>query len=84
MKAPVRPSNVDKIWGDRLSQGFPAGMAAAKRAGVHCGRRPSLNAEHVAYARARLADGEPARHVARFFKVSEATLYRALARRPGP
>ena len=61
-----------------------AGMAAAKRAGVHCGRRPSLNAEHVAYARARLADGEPARHVARFFKVSEATLYRALARRPGP
>jgi DNA invertase Pin-like site-specific DNA recombinase len=59
-----------------------AGMAAAKRAGVHCGRRPALKAEHVAHARERLASGEPARRVAGFLKVSEATLYRALARHP--
>nr|WP_159996810.1 recombinase family protein [Roseomonas sp. 18066] len=59
-----------------------AGMAAARRAGVHCGRRPALKAEHVAHARERLASGEPARRVAGFLKVSEATLYRALARHP--
>ncbi len=61
-----------------------AGMAAAKRAGVHCGRRPALKAEHAAHARERLAAGVPARRVAAFLKVSEATLYRALARYPAP
>ncbi len=61
-----------------------AGMAAAKRSGIHCGRRPALKAEHVAHARERLVAGEPARRVAGFLKVSEATLYRALARHPAP
>lgn len=61
-----------------------AGMAAARRSGVHCGRSATLKAEHVADARLRLAAGQPARSVARFFRVSEATLYRALARRPAP
>ena len=59
-----------------------AGMGAARRAGVHCGRRPALKPEHVVHARAQLAAGQPARHVARFLKVSEATLYRSLARHP--
>ncbi|WP_237183244.1 MULTISPECIES: recombinase family protein [Roseomonas] len=61
-----------------------AGMAAARRSGVHCGRRPTLKAEHVADARVRLAAGQTARSVARFLRVSEATLYRALARHPAP
>lgn len=60
-----------------------AGMAAARRAGVHCGRRRALKLEHVMLARERLASGEPARRVAKLLKVSEATLYRALLRHPG-
>lgn len=59
-----------------------AGISAARRAGVHCGRRAALNADHVAHARLRLEAGEPARHVAKFLKVSESTLYRALAKHP--
>jgi DNA invertase Pin-like site-specific DNA recombinase len=59
-----------------------AGMAAAKRAGIHVRRRLSLRPEHVADARTKLADGQPARAVARFLGVSEATLHRALARYP--
>jgi DNA invertase Pin-like site-specific DNA recombinase len=61
-----------------------AGMAAASRAGIHCGRRAALKREHVAHARERLAAGEPVRRVAGFLKVSEATLYRALNRYPAP
>lgn len=59
-----------------------AGMAAARRAGVHCGRRTALDAGHVRHARASLESGEPARKVAAFLKVSESTLYRALAKHP--
>jgi DNA invertase Pin-like site-specific DNA recombinase len=61
-----------------------AGVAAARRAGVHCGRRASLKPEHIAHARTRLAAGETVRHVASFLGVSEATLYRSLARHPRP
>ena len=67
---------------DTIKDRVNAGMAAARRAGVHCGRRSALNASHVAHARARLEAGEPARHVASFRKVSESTLYRALAKHP--
>lgn len=58
-----------------------AGMAVAKRNGVHCGRRFLMKEEHVRDAREKLKT-MPAKKVARFFKISEATLYRALARYP--
>lgn len=54
-----------------------AGMAAAKRSGLHVGRPRKMSAEHARDAAARLDAGEPARRVAAYFRVSEATLYRA-------
>jgi DNA invertase Pin-like site-specific DNA recombinase len=54
-----------------------AGMAAAKRSGLHVGRRRKMSSEHACDAAARLDAGEPARRVAAYFRVSEATLYRA-------
>lgn len=59
-----------------------AGMAAAKRAGIHVGRRSAMTAERTAEARRMLSDGRPARVVARVLQTSEASLYRALNRHP--
>ena len=55
-----------------------AGMEAAKRRGVHVGRPRKLGTAQLADARAKLAEDWPVAKVARFFKVSRATLYRAL------
>lgn len=59
-----------------------AGMAAAKRAGIHVGRRSAMTVERTAEARRMLSDGRPARVVARVLQTSEASLYRALNRHP--
>jgi DNA invertase Pin-like site-specific DNA recombinase len=59
-----------------------AGMAAAKRAGIHVGRPPRMNRSRTDEARRMLTDGRPARQVAAILQVSEATLYRALRRFP--
>lgn len=54
------------------------GIALAKERGVYKGRKPSLSAEQVAYARERVADGIPKAKVARDLGVSRQTLYTAL------
>ena len=69
---------------ETIKERVRAGMAAASRAGIHCGRRSTLKLEHVMLARERLAAGQPARRVAKFLNVSESTLYRALSRHSEP
>ena len=55
------------------------GIAVAKARGVYKGRRPALNSEQVAEARAKVAQGVPKAAVARDLGVSRQTLYSALA-----
>lgn len=59
-----------------------AGMDAARRRGAHVGRRPSVSPAQAQEARRMLDDGRPVREVARLFRTSPASLYRALARNP--
>lgn len=56
-----------------------AGIAAAKSAGVHCGRRRSLTPAHVDDARAK-GEGWSWARAAAFHKVSRTTLYDAIRR----
>ncbi len=56
-----------------------AGIQAAKARGVTVGRPRSMSHEQVQHAKSLVEGGEPKRKVARLFKVSTATLYRALA-----
>ncbi len=64
-----------------------AGMNAARRRGVHCGRRRALTASQVELARLALtATDASIAHVARQLRVGRATLYRELsaaAKSPG-
>ncbi len=55
------------------------GIAAAKAAGKHLGRRAVMTEAHIADARARRAAGESATDLAKAFGVSRATLYQNLA-----
>jgi len=59
-----------------------AGIEAARRAGRHLGRRPTLTGQQVAEAR-RMIEGEerPPSEVARLFRVHPKTLRRALSQR---
>lgn len=57
-----------------------AGMAAARRAGIHLGRKPSLDRAQAHEARKMMSEGRPARVVAGLLKTSERSLYRALRR----
>ncbi|MDX7953718.1 recombinase family protein [Lichenihabitans sp. Uapishka_5] len=56
------------------------GIAAAKAAGRHLGRRPKMNGQQIAEARARIAADEPVRLVARAYGVDEKTLRTTLKR----
>ena len=56
-----------------------AGLKAARKRGVHIGRRKSLTPAQVAHARILLDGGERVPVVARSLGVSRSTLYRALA-----
>jgi DNA invertase Pin-like site-specific DNA recombinase len=56
-----------------------AGIHSAQRRGVKFGRRPKLTPQQIARARARINRGEAAGSVASRFRVSRATMYRALA-----
>lgn len=56
------------------------GIAAAKSAGRHLGRPLKMNGQQIAEARARVANKESARVVARAYGVSVSTLYATLAR----
>jgi len=55
-----------------------AGIKAARARGVTVGRPRSMSHEQVQHAKSLVESGEPKRKVARLFKVSTATLYRAL------
>jgi putative DNA-invertase from lambdoid prophage Rac len=67
---------------ETLRERFTAGIAAAKRAGIHVGRKPSLSREQTAEARKMMEEGRVARHVARLEETGERSLYRALERHP--
>ena len=64
---------------DLIVERTRAGIQAAKARGVTVGRPRSMSYEQVQHAKALVEGGEPKRKVARLFKVSTATLYRALA-----
>ena len=62
-----------------ISERTKAGIQAAKARGKAVGRPRRLSYEQVQHAKALVEGGESKRKVARLFKVSDATLYRALA-----
>ncbi len=64
---------------DLIVERTVAGIRAAKARGVTVGRPRSMSHEQVQHAKTLVEGGEPKRKVARLFKVSAATLYRALA-----
>jgi DNA invertase Pin-like site-specific DNA recombinase len=55
-----------------------AGIQAAKKRGVHLGRRPSLVPAQVGHAKTLIERGESPRSVAKTMHVGKSTLYRAL------
>ena len=64
---------------DLIVERTVAGIQAAKARGVTVGRPCRMSHEQVQHAKTLVEGGEPKRKVARLFKVSTATLYRALA-----
>jgi DNA invertase Pin-like site-specific DNA recombinase len=63
-----------------IAERTKAGMAAAKRRGVHMGRPPKLTPAQIEQARARIKGGERIVAVAATLDVDQATLSRALKR----
>lgn len=55
------------------------GMKAARARGVRSGPKPKLSRQQIDHARKLIEDGKRREDVADLFKVSRATLYRALA-----
>ena len=64
-----------------ISERTRAGLASAKARGSLLGRPRRLSRDQVTQAERWVADGRPKREIARLFKVSVATVYRALATR---
>ena len=62
---------------ERIIKRTHEGRAIAKENGVKMGPKFSLNDTQRAEARQRLANGEPATHLAKVYNVSRATIYRA-------
>lgn len=61
-----------------IAERAKAGLAAARKRGVHIGRRKAMNAEQIRQARALLEAGERPADIARTLQVGRSTLYRAL------
>ncbi len=61
-----------------ISERTKAGLASAKARGSLLGRPKRLSPQQVAHAKDLVLQGRAKREVARLFKVSPATLYRAL------
>ena len=61
---------------ERMLERCDAGRVLARKNGVRFGRRPKLTAHQQTEARARLAEGENVRLVARSYNVDRATIYR--------
>lgn len=62
---------------ERIIKRANEGRTAARRRGVHMGRKPKLSPERVATARERMARGESARFIAKEWGVSHTTIARA-------
>lgn len=58
------------------------GVAIAKAKGVYKGRKPVLTADHVAFVRARVAEGAKKAALARELAVSRATIHRYMKSEP--
>ncbi len=61
-----------------ISERTKAGLASAKARGGLLGRPKRLSLQQVAHAKDLVAQGQAKRQVARLFRVSPATIYRAL------
>jgi DNA invertase Pin-like site-specific DNA recombinase len=61
---------------ERISRRAHEGRAAARRRGVHMGRKPKLDDDQQAEALKRLAAGESCRAVAKSYRVHHATVSR--------
>jgi Enterobacteriaceae phage serine recombinase len=61
-----------------ISERTRAGVKAAKHRGVKFGRKPKLTLQQIKHARKLIAGDESPHDVAASYKVSRATLYRAL------
>lgn len=59
------------------------GVAAAKRAGKHCGRKAKLTDEQVAEIRARVEAGDDKTNIAKAYGISRATVYNILTKKSG-
>ena len=57
-----------------------AGMASAKKRGVHVGRPRAMSPERTEHAKQLIEEGRTQRQVARLMKVSPSTLFRAIIR----
>jgi DNA invertase Pin-like site-specific DNA recombinase len=68
-----------KLERRRIIERTARGRADAKAKGVKFGRKPSLTSHQQREARARIADGETQRSVARSYNVSQATISRLAA-----
>ena len=55
-----------------------AGMASAKKRGIHVGRPRAMSPERVEHAKHLIEEGRTQRQVARLMKVSPSTLFRAI------
>ncbi|RIL04955.1 MAG: invertase [Proteobacteria bacterium] len=69
-------AQLEKDW---ITDRVNAGIAAAKKRGVRCGRPPRLDGEAVKRARRMRESGQSLRHVARVLGVSRAAVATALA-----
>jgi len=63
----------------RIVKGANDDRAAARRRGVHMGRKPKLTEHQRQVARARVAKGESARTIAREWGVAQPTVARVVA-----
>ena len=61
-----------------LKERTKAGMAAAAKRGVHCGRPKRLNRCQIAQAKRQFAGGKTIKSLAKKYNVHESTLYRAV------
>ena len=61
-----------------LKERTRAGMAAAAKRGVHCGRPRALLPCQIQDAKLRISKGAKIKHVAQLMQVHESTLHRAL------
>ncbi len=61
-----------------ISERTNAGIRAAQRRGVKCGRKPSLTPRQVTHAREQIEGGKAPREVAALLNVGRTTLWRAL------